>query len=248
MPRLSTLSNPTGLVEIEKQRLSVVLEDDKARRAFSLARLDLTDLKLPPQLNVVVIASRGNTEERVDLGPVQSFDKGFRTLNEIGNDGTWGFRILLVQPGSPRLVAAAENIRPDGQGDSSAFIAIERADLGERTWEVEVKELDGRAVIRFSQDMFQSSGEAEGNLLFVSLVLPEAIRQLAVWVASRGVLADAAWEPFKSWLTMHQITDEPDQEDTDSQQAWVDRVVEAFCNRFRFVSRFSEQKPKESDA
>lgn len=102
-------------------------------------------------------------------------------------------------------------------------------------------------MIRFSQDLFQSSGEAEGNLFFVSLVLPEAIRQLAVWVASRGVLADAAWEPFKNWLTMHQITDEPDQTDPESQQAWVGRIVEAFCNRFRFVSRFAEQKPKGSE-
>jgi len=91
--------------------------------AFSLARLDLAELTLPSGLNVVVVARRGNAEERVDLGSVASWNKGFVNLTELGDEGTWSFRVLLVKPGSAMLAATAENIRPDGQGDSSSFIA-----------------------------------------------------------------------------------------------------------------------------
>lgn len=244
MPRLSTLSNPTGLVEIEKQRLTIVLDEDKSQLSFSLARLDLVDLKLPSPLNVVVIARRGNTEERVELGAVHSYDKGFRRLTEIATEGTWTFRVLLVDPSSPRLIAAAENIRPDGQGESSAFIALESADLGERTWEVEIMHLEGRAVIKFNQRLFASSGEAGNDFLFLSLVLPEAIRQLAGWVAENSALEDKEWEPMKAWLVMHGITEEPDPDNEDACNEWVKEVVAAFCNRFEFATKLAALKSK----
>lgn len=244
MPRLSTLSNPTGLVEIEKQRITIILDEEKAKLSFSLARLDLGDLKLPSPLNVVVIAKRGNTEERVELGAVHSYDKGFRHLTEIANEGTWTFRVLLVQPGSPRLVAAAENIRPDAQGESSAFIALEPADLGERTWEVEIMHLEGRAVIKFNQRLFSSSGEAGNDFLFLSLVLPEAIRQLADWVVENSVLEDKEWEPLKGWLAMHGITEEPDSDNQDACKEWVNEVVNAFCDRFEFATKLAALKSK----
>ena len=35
MPRLSTLSNPTGIVEIDKHRVSVVLDEGSGSLAFS---------------------------------------------------------------------------------------------------------------------------------------------------------------------------------------------------------------------
>ena len=44
MPRLSTLSNPTGLIDLEKQRISIVVDDQSARKNYSLARLDVSGI------------------------------------------------------------------------------------------------------------------------------------------------------------------------------------------------------------
>lgn len=245
MPRLSTLSNPTGLAELEKGRLSILLDESGTRLAFSLARLDLTDLRLEPPLNVVVVIRRGSTEERVELGSAWQWDKSYRPLTEIGAEGTWSFRVLLVRPGSARLVAAAENIRPVGQGNSEAFIALEPADLGQRPWEVEIRELEGRAVLRFSKQVYHSTGEAEADKVFTSLVLPEAVRQLAYWVSvNAGVLEEEAWAPFKSWLLLHGIEEEPDPESEEQRAAWLTSVVNAFCERFEFVTALSEARVK----
>ncbi len=243
MPRLSTLSNPTGLVELEKGRLSILLDESSSRLAFSLARLDLSDLLLEPPLNLVIVVRRGNTEERVELGSAWQWDKSYRPLTEIGSDGTWSFRVLLVRPDSAKLVAAAENIRPTGQGNSEAFIALEPADLGQRPWEVEIRELEGRAVLRFSKQVYHSTGEAEADKVFTALVLPEAVRQLAQWVSTNaGALEEEAWAPFKGWLLLHGIEDEPDPDSEEQKDAWLKSVVDAFCERFEFVTALSEAR------
>jgi hypothetical protein len=248
MPRLSTLSNPTGLVEVDRGRVTIALDEAGGALAFSLARLELADLDLPSELNVVVIASRGNTEERQELGPLSMWDKGFRSLTEIADEGTWRFRVLLVGTGSSRLIAAAENIRPLGSGESSSFIALEAADLGQKPWEIAMLDVDGRAVIRFNKEIYRSPAEAEADKFFTAMVLPEAIRAVAAWVAaSPGALEEDVWQPFGTWLALHGITDTPDADSDDAQFEWCNKVVGAFCDRFRFADQLRELRTKAGD-
>lgn len=246
MPRLSTLSNPTGLVELDKLRIGIALDEGGRRPAFSLVKLDLSELSLPAPLNVVVIARRGNTEERVELGPVSEWKKTFQELSEIGSDGSWEFRVLLVQPDSPKLVAVAERVRPEGQGDSSSFIGLEPADLGQRPWEVVINEADGRAVIRFNREIYLSPGAAEADLFFIGMILPEAIRRVAEFVSANPGVLEEAWSPFKHWLALYGITDEPG--DTDDQKSdWCSKVTAAFCDRFEFANKLKDLRNKGGD-
>lgn len=243
MPRLSTLSNPTGLIDLERQRVAIAVDDAGGRLAFSLTRLDLSGVPLPSPLNVVVIARRGNSEERVELGPVSDWGKGFQNLSEIGADGAWAFRVLLVQPGAPRLVAAAENIRPEGQGESSSFIALEPADLQQRPWEIQILEAEGRAVIRFHKEIYLSAGAAEADTFFMGMILPEAIRRVAEFVAPRPSVLDEAWSDFRHWLALHGLTDSPGDSE-DAQREWCADVVGAFCDRFEFASKLKNIRTK----
>lgn len=248
MPRLSTLSNPTGILELDKHRVTLVVDEGSGASAFSLARLDLSGLELPAISNVVVIVSRGNTEERHEMGHPSSWDKGLRVLTEIADEGTWRFRVLLVEPGSARLVAAAENVRPEGQGDSSSFIALEAADLGQKPWEVQIIELEGRAVIRFNKEVYRSPADAEADKFFTAMVLPEAVRSVAAWVASNPeVLEETAWLPFAQWLALHGIPDGPSADSEERQAEWCNEVVGAFCDRFRFADQLREFRTKAGD-
>jgi hypothetical protein len=247
MPRLSTLSNPTGLVELDKKRLDIQTDTTGNHLAFSLVRLDLADLGIPGNTQVIVIARRGNTEERVEVGPLASWNKGFHPLPELGEDGSLVFRVLLAAPNSPKLIAAAEHIRPSAQGDSESFIALEPADLEELPWEVEVHEQEGRATIRFNREIFQSSAEAESNAFFMNLILPEAIRAMARSVATDpGILAQDEWQPFKTWLAVHGVIDEPDEDSTiEEQDEWCRQVAHAFCHRFTFTTKLKELRLKD---
>lgn len=242
MPRLSTLSNPTGLVELEKQRIGIFVDAQAEKISYSLSKLDLLGMVISPGVKVVVIARRGNAELRVDHGPVSAWNKGFVDASELGTDGTLRFRILLVASGSPKLVAVAENVRPEGQGDSEGFIGLEPADLGQVPWELRVLEQEGRAVIRFNRDLYVNSATAEADRHFASLVFPEALRQLAFWHTQHsGALADPEWESFKTWLTFNGITDDPgDELSVEDNDTWCRQVVGAFSERFRSVDLLRE--------
>lgn len=237
MPRLSTLSNPTGLKDLDKKLVGIVIDDQGATPAYSLVRLDLSDVALPAQAHVVVIARKGNAELRVDHGVVTNWNKGFIDASELGTDGVWIFRVLIILPGSPQLLAAIENVRPEGLGNSESLIALEPAELGHVPWEFVVLELDGRGVIRFNREVYANSGAAEADARFACLVFPEAIRQLAAWHTQNvGALAESHWEPFKSWLTMHGITVDPLEDDSSEEKdKWCRSVVSAFCARNRFA-------------
>ncbi len=246
MPRLSTLSNPTGLVELDQVRIGISLDESGKQPAFSLVKLNLTDLSLPSPLNVVVIARRGNSEERVDLGPVSEWKKSYQELSEIANDGLWTFRILLVQPGSTTLIAAAEHVRPEGQGDSSSFIGLEPADLGQRPWEIFINEAEGRAVIRFNKEIYVSSGAAEADSFFMGMILPEAIRRVAEFVSNNPGVMEDVWGPFKNWLALHGITEEPGDAD-DEKNEWCSQIITSFCDRFEFANKLKDLRGKGED-
>lgn len=242
MPRLSTLSNPTGLVELEKQCVGIFIDQQAIKTTYSLTKLYLAGLAIGPQIKVVVIARRGNAELRVEHGTVGDWNKGFFDITELGTDGTLRFRVLLIAPGSPKLVAAAENIRPEGLGDSESLIGLEPADLGQVPWELCLLEQEGRAVIRFNRDLYVNAATAEADRHFASLVFPEALRQLALWhTRHSGALGDSEWEPFKNWLILHGITDEPgDHLSLEGNENWCREVVSAFSERFRSVELLRE--------
>lgn len=247
MPRLSTLSNPTGLIDLDKKRIGIQIDSAQARLSFSLVRLELEDLRIPSDSKVVVIARKGNTEERVEIGSISAWNKGFHALPELGEEGSLVFRVLLLSPDSPRLIAAAEHVRPIGQGDSESFIALEPTELKELPWEIEVHEQEGRATIRFNREVFTSSAEAESNAFFMSMILPEAIRSMARTVAQDpGVLAHDEWQPFKNWLAVHGVVDEPSEEGTaQEREDWCRQVAHAFCGRFEFTSKLKALRFKE---
>jgi hypothetical protein len=233
MPRLSTLSNPTGLKDLDRRLVGLILDDTGAKSSYSLSRLDLQEVKLPTGTRVIVIARRGNAELRTDHGPIENWSKGFVDITELGSDGVWAFRLLFVVLGSPKLVAVIENVRPDGLGNSESLIGMEAADLGDVPWELQVLELDGRAVIQFNSKIYASVAQAAEDKHFWTLVFPEAIRRIAMVHASAPEkLDDSQWEPFRSWLSLHGITEDPDPEFSEEQrEKWCREVVRAFCAR-----------------
>lgn len=250
MPRLSTLSNPTGLLELDRNRIKIHVDEQGDSRSLSLAQLDVSNLNgLPAGLQVVVIASRGNSEERVELGPLSDWNKAFVKLAEIGAEGPWTFRVLLVRPGESRLIAVAEGVRPAGQGDAESFIALEAADLGQVPWDIYVLEQEGRAVIRFNKDVYISSGEVSADAAFIALVLPEAIRRVSEQVCREpGCLEDENWRPFKEWLVVHGVDPDLDENATDEEKAtWCGSVVKAFCDRFEMANSLKELRSRRGE-
>ncbi len=244
MPRLSTLSNPTGLIDLDKSRVRILVDDQGAKAAYSVLSLNLADASISPTARMIVIAARGNSEVRSDHGIVADWNKGFVDISEMGAEGAWTFRVLFIENGSPRLIAAIENVRPEGLGNSESLIALEAADLGEVPWEMVILEQDGRGVIRFNRNIYATSALAEADYFFSCLVIPEAVRQLASYLMrDPGRLDEAQWEPFRRWLAIHEITEWPeDAEPIELAEDWCREVVAAFCRRHKISTTLSDKR------
>lgn len=248
MGRLSATSNPTNLKEIDRSRVSISVIDLGGRRSFMLDRLDLAGMGLADNLNVVVVGRAGNTNRRFDLGTVAMLDRSIQSLDGLDRSQSLRFRVLLHEAGNPRLAASIEDLRARDDAQSESLLPMEAVDLGERVWKLAIKEDEG-PVLQFNVQVFPSAAGAENYVPFGALVIPEALRQVMVWIAKNpDCLEDEAgpWAGWANWLKG--IGAEPlplDAEDGEC-QIWCDRVADRFCGHFRFASQLHEVLLKES--
>jgi hypothetical protein len=239
MARLSARSNPTGLKEIDRSRVSISVSESAGRRSFILERLDLKDTGLADNLRVVVLARAGNTNMRHEMGATYSLAHESRSLDGLDRSQPLRFRILLHGENDPKLTASIENLRPRDDAQSESLLPMEPAELGQRIWKLVINE-DG-PVLQFNSVVFPSAAGAENFVPFGALVLPEALRQVMEWIAGDpGCLVDEG-DPRSSWAGwLDAVGAERPPEDGDDNEAvtaWCNQVVDRFCGRFGFATQ-----------
>lgn len=246
MARMSARSNPTGLQELDRRRVSLTLAETAGRRLVMLERLDLTDTGLADSLKVVLIARAGATTIRHGLGSIADYQKTGNSLDGLDPSQPIRFRILLHEDGNAKLVASVENLRARNDSESESLLPMEPADLGERVWKLAITE-DG-PVLQFNSRVFPSASGAENYVAFGAMVLPEALRQVMERIAEDPNRLDDEsdpWNAWGAWLDAHGI-DRPKPDDDDTfKDSWCDQVVDKFCNRCSFASRLLTELQKE---
>jgi hypothetical protein len=234
MSRLSATSNPTGLKEIDRARVSVRVTVRDGVKYFALTKLDIDDLNVDDSCRVLFIASSNNTSQRYDLGTVKACSKADQALSDLDPVGVQRYRILIRRPDDPLLVASAENLRLSGENNGESLIPMEPADLGQELWRLVLNDTDG-PTLQYNSKVFPSAGGAQHNVAFVSLVLPEALRQVLRRIAATPEVLSDETTPFFLWGEwLDSIgADRPDQleEGEDDRNEWANKVVAKFCDR-----------------
>jgi hypothetical protein len=230
--RVTTRSNPTGLQEIERSRIGVLVSQDEGKRFFNVTGLDLSGLGLDGSMQVICVARAGNTRQRYSLGTVASWCKDKFALDAVDPAAPLRFRFLIHEPSSPRLKASAERIRFRDVGQADSLLPMEPAALGEELWRLQIVGEDG-PVLLYNSKVFPNAAGVENYLPFACLVLPQALREVAGHICrNTHVLDEEAWAGWEVWFDSLGIS-VPETEDND----WVDRVVNTFCERHRFASK-----------
>ncbi len=135
--------NFTGRRKIRRTRVRVdILRDEAGRRYFEL-RLDLSDLRLPPNARVYAEAYHRTGYQRFDFGScanVQSPPE--RCLDRFSDAIIPLFRVKVVDRTSAhgRILAALDKIRPETvdkePAGSHALLFVEYDDLGNTIWRI----------------------------------------------------------------------------------------------------------------
>lgn len=239
MSRTSSTSNPTGLIEIDRRHVTLVVTQTGSERYVSVPRLVLDDYGLSSDLAVVVIARGGNTSQRFELGRLGKWDKSPMLLKDLDASAPMRFRLLIHPADSPKLVATCENlrVRDDSQGES--LLPMEPANLGEVLWRFENRS-DG-PVLLFNQEVFPTAGVASAFPTFRPLVMPAALGEVCRILAEQPNVFDDETDPLFGWgpwiddLGVDRIESDADESE---KGAWVDDVVQAFAARHKFATQF----------
>ena len=235
MGRLSARSNPTGLKELDRRCVGISLRETGGRRSFVLDRLDGEGLD--GALRVIVVARAGNTQVRHEMGTLAAQDREPKWIDALDRSQSLRFRILMHEPGTARLSASIENVRPRDDSQSESLLPMESADLGERLWRLAF--MDDGPVLQFNSKVFPSAAGAENYLPFGAMVLPEALRQVVARIAEEpGCLDDEAeaWQVWATWLDDLGVGRPPVDGDERESADWCDLVIDRFCQRFGFAS------------
>jgi hypothetical protein len=146
----------------------------------------------------------------------------------------------LHDQGNPQLIASAEGLRPYGDTQSESLIPMEPADLGEQLWRLDINGDDG-PVLKYNSTVFPSAAGVENYLPFSALVLPEAVRRIMQVIAREPPrLTDegdvlSAWA---GWLDAIGAGRPPEDGDEHEAAEWCEQVVDKFCSRHVFATRF----------
>jgi len=242
MGRLSARTNPTGLTEVDRKRVSISISEVAGRRSFILEKLDLGNTRLATTLCVVVAARAGNTSVRYDMGTCATLSRDPKSIDGLDRSKPLRFRILLHEKGNPKLVASIENLRPRDDAQSESLLPMEPADLGERLWNLVIH--DDGPVLQFNSTVFPSAAGAENYLPFGALVLPEALRQVMERIAEEPACLDDEddpWSAWAGWLGSIGAERPPTEDDEEARTVWCAEVIDRFCQRFSFASRLQAE-------
>lgn len=242
MARTSSTSNPTGLKEIDRRHVTLAVTRKGPDRFLTVARLELAEYSLPPDLELLCIARAGNSSQRCKLGTLGAWDKSAQLLKGLDAQAPVRFRLLVHSTDSPKLVATCENIRPRSDDQGESLLPMVPADLGEELWQFEC--LSDGPVLLFNQAVFPTAAVASAYPAFRALVMPEALRQVCRILAAEPDRFDddndplSAWGPWIDQLGTGRVDRGDDERD---RSEWVESVVKAFAETNRFASQLRRE-------
>lgn len=235
--------NFTGRREIDRSEIQIRVRQDDGRVMLDVLALGLHGLNLPATAEVAVEAYRQTTKERVSCGTVAAptlprnvhlatFDVSDNIqlrVRVVGNEGASRGKILAV---ADRLRGAAENNQ-----DSEPLLKLQRSDLGDLIWKFDV---DNGPLLLLNKRL-QNHETIVNSIYFKALILPEFLRQVAVWVARNIEDSSDPNSTLSQWIAYmssigveFSILDDLESDDpsyNDMIETWASEAASAFASQ-----------------
>lgn len=234
--------NSTGRRRIPRDRVEIIFEPslDAAAAPRARATLDLAGLELASDARVSLEAYFRSSSMRFACGTVGDLRVPDRMdLSEIDRGGAIQFRLLVIAAdGTGKIIAAADGIRPAGQGDTDrqALLPVTETDLREEIWKVHVDERVGPRLLLNSR-IPGLAAKLRSEPLYQGLILPHALRAVLRHLPLEGQDdEDVSWgQDWRQFLKQLGMPDEPDLLEDDAREEWIEDAVENFSAIRKFA-------------
>lgn len=237
--------NSTGRRRIAHEHVSVsMLSPGPGGIPRARTTLKLDGMSFPATARIVVEAYHSSTGMRFDCGTIGApAIPDALLLVDIDPSSSVLFRLKIVdndiQPG--RLLGAADRLRPDSdenpEGRRSLF-PIREQELHQEIWRVRID--DAGPVLQLNFKLPNLKARILKDPLVGGVLLPAALRLVLEHIA--GEFADddeeeGSWQSdWMKYCREELKLDDPDFQDKEDAEAWVNSGVRAFCKSRNFLS------------
>lgn len=255
--------NYTGRLRISRSDVSIALHaSDDGTREFE-AVLDLAAIRrhAPGNSAVFVEAYGGTKFERFAFGTLASPAPAARhRLATFGADENVLFRVKVVETDVTRgrIIAMATRIRPAGPGETqqASLLPVSVAKLEGVVYRVDFPD-DGPPTLVLNEEL--EAGLPQGikaiarTPMFVSLVLPEVVRQILTRILVVDCHTDdddddsshaAKWKRFARVRNREPIPQLDDGDEPGPLLDWIDVAVARIAQDLRTLQRFRQGAEK----
>lgn len=239
MKQISRRTNPTGLSEVDRRHFSLRMSDDgKSERTFWLERFDFKAAGIPAEAMINCVATAGASEQYFSLGVASNFNRTAYAVSELVHNKPIRFRFVFHMSGDKKLIGFADGVRPiDESGNlGGSLVDILPTDLNGPVWELDLPaanaEASAKPCILVERSIFPVAPAAVNHHWFVSLVMPEVMRRVALRIAEDpGALDnDDTWTgTWKAYIDQLNVGAPPEDED-DRVEEWAASVVRRFSS------------------
>ena len=249
MTRIAFKSNPTDLKFIDKKNITISINRDSMSNieSFSVIKVDLEGLTLPPDAQLSLFAYSKWAEKRSELGSVSrpEFKKNinFEDVEPIGAT----FRLIVKKKDEHLLLATCEKIRPSTDDiDYEGILHTDTEDIGEKIFELRL-DSDTMPTIVFSNrrrlNLMQKVRDRDPMIR--AYVLPQVIESVLVYLKIHPAVDDDPSHWQNKWLNyIAEKTSNPDfefEEDLellDELFTWARSLSSEISDQIKFVTRF----------
>jgi len=236
--------NSTDRTRITRDRVNIVLDPPPDITSFpcASATIELAGLDFPPESDVTLEAYYRSSSMRFGCGTVNNLSIPARMeLSDIDLGGAIRFRLLVVAPETGQILGSAEGLRPAKTGESpdrQPLLTLRETNLGPELWRIDVDSRVG-PVLSVNNTVPGLAAQIRSVPLLQGIVLPHALRMiLRELSAEGGEEGDDLWgDGWRRFLKEIGVASEPDDNDPDSIDDWIESAVRAFCQLKDFISR-----------
>lgn len=244
------------LLSIDSNRVDIFLEysPDNKIKSFSVAKLDLDGINLPPDAKIELVCETSLKEVFYPLGTPSGIQLiEHEDLSEYNLSQKPKFRVIVFVPGNPKLLAATDNLRiRNSDEDSSSkglLSAIPADDLGERLWKLIFSDDGPTLNVNNNQEVNMISLLKE-NILVRSMILPEVIDQVLRYIIMKTEDKSRQW--IQDWMDFAaqygvDLSDTRLSEDENEalRNESIDKIVREWCQKLSLCEQIIKFKETE---
>lgn len=244
--------NYTNRRRIEQKDVTLALTDagDGIPRLKAEFRFETSHY--PPDAAVYIEAWHKETRQRLSCGTIARIaPPADNALDQIDLTGTTQFRVLVVDESGKHalILGAGEGFKASGgesdEENRSSLLAVVARPMGALPWTVEFAN-DGKPTLALNQHIPGAMEKMRSCPVFHALILPAAMRTILARLMTTQEI-DQDGDVYLRWKAFAlQFTDsEPDTEDAEAFEIWLDEVISEFSRRFDFCNRLADSLKEE---